>query len=235
MENKLREIRKSLGLTLEQVGEPMGVKASQVEKLEKNQRKMTVQWLERLEKSFLQMGYNVSASEIIGVSKRSFEPIQNSEETKINQINLRKQLPLENKIATIAENMAPVVGYIGAGLTIYPITDKQGGYNMVSIPKSKEGALDASTAQVLIIEGDNSFEPFLDGDKVFFEVKPGEPVQPECLGRLCVIKVKGDGLYIRRLSKGSEKGKYHLKLPHHRELLNRDVEWASKILFVEQD
>ncbi len=52
MTNRIREVRKALGLTLEEVAQRIGTTNQQVHRLEKEQRRLTVEWLERLASAF---------------------------------------------------------------------------------------------------------------------------------------------------------------------------------------
>ncbi len=50
--NRLREIRKSRGLTLEQVGEMVGTSATQISRLERSKRKLHEDWLKKFGDAF---------------------------------------------------------------------------------------------------------------------------------------------------------------------------------------
>lgn len=232
MENKLREIRKNLGLTLEQLGEPMGVKASQVEKLEKNQRKMTVQWLDRLQKSFGELGYDVKATDIMGVTQIAFSGYTNSKDNDNIQelrINPKKQLPIEQNLANIpSPGKIPVTGYIRGDLVIF-LTDNTREVELVSLPEKRflDRSLDEKYTFALIIEADTDL--FRKGWKVLYCRYPDAPAIPDdCLGELCVVKRKDGYLLIRDLEAGTMPGRYHLKLKD-RDMLNQEIEWAAKI------
>lgn len=51
MENRIREFRKNRGLTLEQLAEKVGTTFAQIQKLEKGERRLTHEWMQRIAKA----------------------------------------------------------------------------------------------------------------------------------------------------------------------------------------
>lgn len=70
--NNLKKIRESKKLTLEQAGKLVGTSYQQVHRLENDQIKLTVNWMERFSKA-----YGVTVSEILNLSGGKQEiPVQ---------------------------------------------------------------------------------------------------------------------------------------------------------------
>lgn len=66
MENNIKKLRKESGLTLEQLAEKVGTSFQQIYKLEKGERRLTVEWAETIANA---MGCSINA--IIGSSETS--------------------------------------------------------------------------------------------------------------------------------------------------------------------
>lgn len=67
MLNQIRKYRRAAGLTLEELGDRMGVSTSQIVKLERGERRLTLEWMERLAKAL-----GVRPTDLIGSSTVPF-------------------------------------------------------------------------------------------------------------------------------------------------------------------
>lgn len=77
MDNMLAVIRARTSLTLDQLAKPMNTTASQVEKLEKGQRKLTIDWANRILKAFKANGFEISPIELLNIELPT--PLDSSE------------------------------------------------------------------------------------------------------------------------------------------------------------
>ena len=186
-----------MGLTMEELGSPMGVKASQVEKLEKGQRKLTVQWLERLEKSFRSLGHEVTAFEIIGFKDDDYSRPAPSDVTSMASKGRNSDWDEKPK------KKIPMF-YAGAGEYMYPSSEPMDWVQ----PSERFTKTDRQIA--FEVKG-KSMEPAMwEGDIVYcywqFDV-----VQKEAINKRSVVLCEDGRVLIKILEEGEKPGTYDLK------------------------
>ncbi len=127
--------------------------------------------------------------------------------------------------------VTPVVGYVGAGGINIPFDNYAHGDGMDEV----ETPPDLNETSVAVkVAGDSMYPAYEDGDIIFY-IRNGIDVDEEqCIGRQCIIKVSDGPIYIKRLSKGSAPGLYHLESHNAPPMHDRTIEWATKVLYVKK-
>lgn len=192
MKNQIRTIRQKAGLTLEQVAKAAGTTNQMIGLLERGQRKLTTEWMERI-------------APVLGVSPADL-----------------MELP---------ERMVPVVGYVGAGAEIYTIDDHMKGAGMDLISAPPQGA--TSTMVALVVRGDSMSPAYEDGDIIYYDqVVTGDIAH--LLGKRVIIRLRDGRTFIKKLRRNSD-GKYWLYSHNDDPILDPDIEWCAKVIWVKQD
>jgi DNA-binding XRE family transcriptional regulator len=128
-----------------------------------------------------------------------------------------------------AAHMVPVVGYVGAGQTVYAHDDhaKGGGLEEVDGP---EGVGQGSVVAVRI-RGD-SMHPMRDGWLLFYR-RDQEGVPDDCLNRLCIVKVADDGpILVKELRRGYRPNRYLLTSWNAAPIEDVSLDWAAPVLSI---
>lgn len=172
MSNFLRQWREARGLTLEQVGSAIGSDKTQISKLEKGDRKLSVQWLERLA-SF----YGVSPGDLLKQPDAP-PPAPNVDLSTAVDVPRVVSMPLD----------LPVYGVAIGG----PDGDFSLNGEIVDRVRRPPGLMGNSKAFAVFVRGE-SMEPrhyqgdllYVDpvrparaGDDVLVEMKPARPAEP---------------------------------------------------------
>lgn len=187
MNNRLRQLRKASGLTLEQLAESAGTSAQQISRLEKSERRLTADWLARL-------------APALKVTPRDL----------------------------LATASLPVIGYVGAGATIYPFDDHAPGAGLddIEIPPG----IDPEKAVALFVRGDSMVPAYYDGDVLIYEDRSEEPLA--LVGRECVVKLADGRTYIKRIARGSSPGFWTLRSYNASDIEDVVIEWAARVKWI---
>ena len=128
-------------------------------------------------------------------------------------------------------SVTPVVGYVGAGGINTPFDDYAHGDGMEEVETPP--GLNESTVAVKV-SGDSMYPAYEDGDIIFY-IRDGTDInEDECIGKQCIIKVSDGAIYIKRLSRGSAPGLYHLESHNAPPMHDKTIEWATKVLYVKK-
>jgi SOS-response transcriptional repressor LexA len=120
----------------------------------------------------------------------------------------------------------PVVGYVGAGETVYNFTDPEGGLEHVRPPPGAEESV------AVVVRGDSMWPAYQPDDLLFF--LPADYVRPDAVGRDCIVQVKNGPTYIKRLERGSRPGVYRLSSYKALPIDDVEVVWASRVRWIER-
>lgn len=192
MKNQIRTIRQKAGLTLEQVAKAAGTTNQMIGLLERGQRRLTTEWMERI-------------APVLGVSPADL-----------------MELP---------ERMVPVVGYVGAGAEIYTIDDHMKGAGMDLISAPPQGA--TGTMVALVVRGDSMSPAYEDGDIIYYDqVAIGDIAH--LIGKRVIIRLRDGRTFIKKLRRNAD-GKYWLHSHNAEPILDPDIEWCAKVIWVKQD
>jgi phage repressor protein C with HTH and peptisase S24 domain len=132
------------------------------------------------------------------------------------------ELPLE---AINGSEAVPLLGTIGAGgMVAYFKEDHE--TELVPRPPLAPGRLMA-----LRVAGDSMLPKYEPGDIVYIR-RDHDGVHPEDINRYCAIHCADGGTYLKVLSRGTEDGKFILRSLNAADMVNIEVIWASRVLFV---
>lgn len=128
-------------------------------------------------------------------------------------------------------HLTPVVGYVGAGGINIPFDDYAHGDGMEEV-ETPPGLTNGAVA--VKVSGDSMYPAYEDGDIIFY-IHSGIDIDEEaCIGKQCIIKVSDGRIYIKRLSRGSGAGLYHLESHNAPPMHDKTILWATKVLYVKK-
>lgn len=124
----------------------------------------------------------------------------------------------------------PVVGYVGAGMAIYP-NPETGPWVQFDEVDAPPGAPEGSMA--VRVKGGSMAPMAEDGDTL---VCPGPKdfTEARCLNRLCVVQVAGGPAYVKKLRPGTKQGRYTLWSLDGEHLENVKIEWAMPVRWIDK-
>jgi len=139
-------------------------------------------------------------------------------------------LPIPAPGATEGARTVPVVGYVGAGATIYPMDDHPmgGGLEEAEAPPGIE------PGQIIAVrvQGDSMAPTLQDGWLIYYS-RSIVGVPHDCLGQLCVIKVADEGpTYVKFLYQGGKTGHFDLVGSAAQVMKDVPVEWAARVRWI---
>lgn len=120
-----------------------------------------------------------------------------------------------------------VVGFVGAGAKIFPIDDYAAGCGLEPVD-APTGVSDPNICAV-IVRGESQ-EPQLEDGWLLFYKKTSDGVPPDCLGRLCVVKLPDESMMVKKIRQGSKPGLFHLISKNADPILDTSLLWASMVI-----
>jgi phage repressor protein C with HTH and peptisase S24 domain len=108
--------------------------------------------------------------------------------------------------APLPQRTVHAVGYVGAGAQVFPIDDHElgAGLEEVDVPPLISGDVVA-----VIVRGDSMYPRYFDGEYLFYSADQRPP--GELVGRECVVRLDDGSMLVKRLRKGSTKGRFNLE------------------------
>ncbi len=126
-------------------------------------------------------------------------------------------------------HMAPVVGYVGAGQQVFPVDDHALGSGIDEVEAPAE--VGGRSVVGVRVRGD-SMHPMKDGWLLFYR-REQEGVPADCIGRLCVVQVAGDGpLLVKELRRGYAPGSWTLLSWSAAPIEDVALSWAAPVLSI---
>lgn len=128
-------------------------------------------------------------------------------------------------LAASPADSVPVVGYVGAGAVVTPYDDfaKGDGLSYVDRPSFVKG-------QVVAVEvkGDSLFPVAENGWRLVYT---GDQSLDESLvlNRLCVVKLADESMMVKRVTRGSQPGRYHLVSTNAPLIEDAALLWAAPV------
>lgn len=128
-------------------------------------------------------------------------------------------------LAAVPGGTIPVVGFVGAGSAVFPYDDfpKGDGLDHVERPPFVKG-------QVVAVEvrGDSLLPVAEDGWRLVYA---GEQTleESQIVNKLCVVKLMDGRMLVKRVTRGSKPGRYHLLSTNAPMIEDAEVEWASQV------
>lgn len=126
---------------------------------------------------------------------------------------------------TIEADQLLVVGFVGAGAEIFPFDDYPhgGGMDTVDRPGFIEGR-----AVAVEVRGDSLFPVAENGWRLVYTGEQGM-VEEDVLGKLCVVKIVDGATLVKRLTRGTRPGHYHLLSTNAPAIEDAQIEWAARV------
>jgi len=126
-----------------------------------------------------------------------------------------------------ARRTVPLLGYVGAGFAIIPLGETDELERVPAPPGVSEPLM------AVKVRGESMEPAFYDGDLIFYDERHRKPAG-ELLGRECVIRLRDGQMYVKRLLKGSAKGKFVLFSHNSPPLLDQSVDWACPVEYIKR-
>lgn len=121
-----------------------------------------------------------------------------------------------------------VLNYIGAGAEVLPIDDYARGGGMYEVDAPDETEPDDLVG--LEVKGD-SMRPIMPGWVVMYR-RHNDGVTPECLGKLCIVRLDDERTFVKVLRPGYIPGTYNLESWASDLIPSVKVTWASPISWI---
>ena len=128
-------------------------------------------------------------------------------------------------LAAVPGNTIPVVGFVGAGASVFPYDDfpTGDGLDHIERPSFVKG-------QVVAVEvrGDSLLPVAEDGWRLVY-TGAQTVVESDILNRLCVVKLADGRALVKRVMRGSSPGRFHLISTNAPMIEDAEVEWAAPV------
>ncbi len=117
----------------------------------------------------------------------------------------------------------PLFGYAGAGAQVFPFDGNTDPVDYVPAPP------DLERGAAVIVKGDSMLPRFADGDTLYFD--RGQTPIEFAIGRECVVQVENGPVLVKRVERGTRKGRFHLMSinPAVPTLEDQRLTWAAEI------
>lgn len=125
-----------------------------------------------------------------------------------------------------------VTGVIGAGAVVVRFSDHGIGGGMYSVEPPP--GIDPAQYEALEVRGDSQRPMLENGWLVIYGRQPHAGVAEECIGKLCVVQLADGTAMVKRVRRGSQPGRYNLESVNADTIEDAQVEWASKVRWIEQ-
>lgn len=138
----------------------------------------------------------------------------------------------EQEIASLfgleTENRSSVqiVGYVGAGSEAHYYGVGQGEIGEAERPP---GATKYTVA--VEVRGDSMAGKADHGDLIYYDDMQLPP-RTNLIGRLCVVGLPNDKVLVKKLMPGSKRGYFHLYSTNSEPMLDQQVDWAAKVIWI---
>jgi len=214
--NRIEELRKAQGMTLEELADAVGLSVPYVQRLEKGQRNLSIKHLD---------------SFAAALKVRAREIVTDENDGHIDSIQVAADLGSphmrsEDVAASIdagPKKTVRVKGYVGAGgeAHFYRLSDEA--FEEVLAP---EGSTDCTVA--VEIRG-TSWGPQMNSWLVFYD-DVRSPITEDLLGKPCVVGLADDRILIKVIQR-DRNGDYRLvsNNPSEPDIEDAQIEWAAKV------
>lgn len=119
----------------------------------------------------------------------------------------------------------PVVGYVGAGASVYPVDDEHeaSGFETIERPPFITGE-----AIAVEVRGDSLVPVAEDGWKLIYTGEQSVQ-EDEVLNKLCVVALVDGRVLVKRVVRGSKPQRYHLLSTNAPMIEDAEVLWAARV------
>lgn len=122
--------------------------------------------------------------------------------------------------------MIGLIGYIGAGESIYPFDDEQA-FDQLPAPPGMLGG------KAAIVRGASMLPVYRDGDILYFDAEA--KAHADAIGRDCMVQIVDGPRQIKRVLRGGKRNTFRLfSYATHSESDDVKLEWAAPVLWVQR-
>ena len=162
----------------------------------------------------------------VGLTEKTYGKRERGE-TKISDAEAKRfaryfHVDQDEITGTLRDRTVPISGYVGAGAEIYPVDDGAD-FGEVECPRG----LNPNEVVAVEVRGD-SMSPISDG-WILFYTKTAHGVPAEALNQMCVVKLTGGPLLVKKVYLGNQRGRYNLISTNATLIENTLVEWAAPV------
>lgn len=118
-----------------------------------------------------------------------------------------------------------LVGYVGAGAEIHPVDDGP-------LDSAPDPPGDGALAEVLQVKGDSMYPAYNNGDLIY--LLPKVSSLDDAVGRECSVQIRNGARLLKRVQRGSAKGKYTLLSYNAPPLVDVKLEWAAPVDWIKR-
>jgi transcriptional regulator with XRE-family HTH domain len=121
----------------------------------------------------------------------------------------------------------PLVGYVGAGESFYPVDDLAQGSALDGV----ELELDGADPIAIEVRGTSMMPVYRPGDRLLCSRHRGVDIEA-CIGKDCIVRLTSGEGYIKKLARGSRSGTYTLLSYNADPIYDVTLEWCAPVLWV---
>jgi phage repressor protein C with HTH and peptisase S24 domain len=179
----------------------------------------------------------------LGISMKDASKAAGQGETWVRDILKRDREPgidgftalarvLRTSVAYLLENRPEggppirIIGYVGAGLEAHFYGDGDNPNEETEAPPNR------TTSTVAVQVRGNSMAGYFDDGSVLYYDDIRTPPTEDLIGRLCVVELKDGRVLVKRLHKGSRKGRWTLLSTNADPLFDRTLTWAARVIWI---
>ena len=209
MKNRIKELRTLQGVSLAQLEERTGISAQQINRLEKGERRLNEDNLYKLASALSRRPHELleEGPRMIRVSAYV------GEDGEVHPYNDSEKTPEDPDVASP------------------PGLDPTG---VVAIRIKSESMMPVLQPEWVVFYSDrrDTIMPLLQGGWQVPYNQPTEEPLSEFFDKMCIIKLRDGRTMLRTLNRGYANGKYILSAFNRTALVDVEIEWAAKIVYI---
>jgi phage repressor protein C with HTH and peptisase S24 domain len=119
-----------------------------------------------------------------------------------------------------------IVGYVGAGLEAHYYGEADDPNEFTDSPPNP-----TTNTVAVKVRGDSMAGLFDDGSILYYDDVRTPPTE-DLIGRLCVVQLKDGKVLVKRLLKGSRRGRWNLLSTNADPLMDKTLAWAARVIWI---
>lgn len=123
----------------------------------------------------------------------------------------------------------PLVGYVGAGSQVLALDDHHKGAGLEEVEAPPGGASRSTVA--VRVRGDSMMPAYMDGDLLYYDTKHDGDFT-HLIGRECVVALADGRVFVKRLHRGSQPGRWLLVSHNGTPVEDVEIAWAARVKWV---
>lgn len=200
--NRIQEIREARGLSAIELAEKVNTSRGQIYQLEKSERRLTVDWMNRLARALKCRPQDLMVS------------AESCEVPVLGEVAGNGKISLLHNVSLIQHGL-------------HEPRRKQANCEYVESPPG----IHPSEVGAVRVKGD-SLLPFMpSGTIVYYAAGAGEAPE-SCIDKLCVVQLKDGSLVLKTIKRGHGYGKYNLLSYDAAVTENAAIVWCAKVMFI---